>query len=491
MKPKIVLYNPKSNSSGKRILPMSILALGAVLEGRYQYNIVDGNVEMYPLEAIRDFIRAGANLIAVTVMPGPQLAQAGPHCRALKNEFPELVIVWGGYFPTQHTSACLNSSVVDFVVRGHGELVFLRFLERLESGTEYLDLQGLAYRSNGAIKENPPAPIPHPQELPAFPYHRIDMSLYVRKTFLGSRTMPHHSSYGCPFLCNFCAVVNMVNGRWLAQTAERVAQIAEFYARHWQINAIEFHDNNFFTHEARVAEFAERIMRLRLGWWGEARIDTLLKYSEKTWRSMRDSGLKMVYMGAESGSAGTLQRMDKGGTLTPEKTLEIAAKTKEYGIVPEFSFMVGSPPDPKADALGTLEFIRRVKDVNPSSEIIIYFYTPVPLHGDLYDAAVADGFSFPETLEEWNNANWMEFSSRRHSRVPWISEGLRRKIRNFERVLNAYYPTSTDRRLTGSRRALLRSAGGWRYHARVYGFPLELRLLQKLLHYQRPETTGF
>jgi hypothetical protein len=75
--------------------------------------------------------------------------------------------------------------------------------------------------------------------------------------------------------------------------------------------------------------------------------------------------------------------------------------------------------------------------------------------------------------------------------MPWLRERLRQRIRNFERVLNAYYPTSTDAQLTGTWRALLRGVSAWRYQWRVYGFPLELRALQKLVHYQRPETSGF
>ena len=35
IRPAIVLFNPKSSGSGKAILPMSILAIGAVLEGNY------------------------------------------------------------------------------------------------------------------------------------------------------------------------------------------------------------------------------------------------------------------------------------------------------------------------------------------------------------------------------------------------------------------------------------------------------------------------
>ncbi len=106
MKPKVVLYNPWSNASGKKILPMSLLALGAVLEGQYEYRIVDGNVERDPVAAIREQVQAGANLLGVTVMPGPQLSRAVPQCRALKEEFPQLTVVWGGYFPTQHAEAC-------------------------------------------------------------------------------------------------------------------------------------------------------------------------------------------------------------------------------------------------------------------------------------------------------------------------------------------------------------------------------------------------
>jgi anaerobic magnesium-protoporphyrin IX monomethyl ester cyclase len=491
MKPKIVLYNPRSNSSGKRILPMSLLAVGAVLD-QYDWSIVDGNAVDDPVAAIREHIRARANVLAVTVMPGPQLSRAVPHCRALKDEFPALTIVWGGYFPTQHADACLKSPFVDFVVRGHGEMVFRNFLDALANDSDYRSIVGLAYRrENDGVVQNRLAPIPHPDHLPAWPYDRLDMQQYVRNTFLGSRTLPHHSSYGCPFFCNFCAVVNMVSGRWLPQSAARVAEIARMYAERWGVNAIEFYDNNFFTHEARTAEIAERILPLHLAWWGEGRIDTLLKYSDKSWQLMRAAGLRMVFMGAESGSLDTLKLMDKGGSLTPAKTLELAAKMKVFGIVPEFSFVMGNPPDPAADVHHTIEFIRRVKQINPASEIIMYNYTPVPLAGDLYDAARAEGFRFPETLDEWVSKEWLDFSQQRSSQMPWLRERLRQDIRDFERVLNAYYPTTTDGRLTDGWRALLRGASAWRYRSRFYAFPFELRALQKFVGYQRPETSGF
>jgi hypothetical protein len=83
---------------------------------------------------------------------------------------------------------------------------------------------------------------------------------------------------------------------------------------------------------------------------------------------------------------------------------------------------------------------------------------------------------------------------RRGVGIPWMngeSGAIRRRVRNFERVINAYYPTVTDTRLTAWHRAALRAVSAWRYGLKWYGAPYELHVMQRLMHYQRPETTGF
>jgi len=491
----IILYNPQSSANRKPILPLSLLAVGAVLEGHYEYLILDGNLLDDPLAELDRRIRdcEDAPVLGVTVMPGPQLEQAVPLCRALKERHPDLTIVWGGYFPSQHWDVALQADYVDFVIRSHGEYAFLALLQKLERGeTDFDSIMGLAYKDGpGNPATNPEAPLPQPANLPPMNFERVEVNRYVRPTFLGSHTLGYHSSYGCPFFCNFCAVVNMVNGRWLAQPAAQVAEVVRGYKTRWGVNAVEFYDNNFFTHEARVAEFAERILDLEVAWWGEGRIDTMQKYSERTWRLMRDSGLKMVFLGAESGSAETLKRMDKGGKMSPEKTLEMARLMQKWDIVPEFSFVMGNPPDPEQDLNDTLEFIRQVKAINPRSEIIMYLYTPVPLSGELFEQAKAEGFAFPDTLEGWISPEWLNFSQRRSTTMPWVKQPLQGRIHDFERVLNAYYPTSTDARLTDTWRAILRTVASWRYHLRIYRYPFELRAMHRLIAYQRPETSGF
>jgi anaerobic magnesium-protoporphyrin IX monomethyl ester cyclase len=493
-KAMLILYNPAGAAQPKAVLPMSLLALGALLEGNHDYRIVDGNLEPDPVGAIHQALQhtQGA-ILGVTVMPGPQLGHAVAHSRELKAMHPDLTIVWGGYFPTQHYEVCLCADYVDYVVCGHAEGPFRELVEALQVGQDPASVAGLAYRDRqtGHIVTNPRALVPDPAGLPDFPYHRVNMERYVRSTFMGQRTLAHHSSYGCPFTCSFCAVVTMVDGLWRAQPAERVAATARRLVREWGADAVEFYDNNFFVHEARTAEFAERIMDLDIGWWGESRIDTLLNYSDRTWQLMRDSGLRMAFLGAESGSDETLRQMNKGGTASTASTLEIAEKMAHYSIVPEMSFVLGNPPDPEADVRRTIEFIRKLKRVNPHTEVVLYMYTPVPLAGKLYEQAVAAGFQFPATLEEWIGPEWQEFSQRRSTQMPWVQDPLRRQIQDFERVLNAYYPTTTDVKLQGGWRWLLKTMSAWRYHLQVYSYPLELQALHKVVAYQRPETSGF
>ena len=81
----LILYNPPSSSNKKPVLPMSLLALGAKLEGRHEYMIVDGNLLTDPQRELDRLVREKpVDRLAVTVMPGPQLSQAVPLCRDLK-----------------------------------------------------------------------------------------------------------------------------------------------------------------------------------------------------------------------------------------------------------------------------------------------------------------------------------------------------------------------------------------------------------------------
>ena len=491
----IVLYNPLSTTPGKQPLPLSLLSLAAVLGDAYPWTLVDGNLVRDPAADIITRLRAAppsaTKLVAVTVMPGPQLTQAVAVCRRVKADLPDVPIVWGGYFPTQHADTVLASPLVDFVIRSQGERPLVQLVDALRSGSSLARVDALSWKAGSSVIHNATRPLVPLDELPDLPYDRVDMARYLHKNYLGRRTVAHNSSFGCPFACNFCAVVAMSNRRWIAQSPARMAGVLQHLSRTYGVDAVQMHDMDFFISEARTAEFAERIAGLGIAWWALGRVDTLMQYSDATWHKMARSGLKMVFSGAEAASDATLALMNKGGKAAAHATLDLARRMREYGVIPEFSFVLGSPPNPMDDVDATFAFIRRLKKINPATEIILYTYTPVPMDGRLFDGATRLGFAFPATLEEWATPAWQQFSMRRGDGIPWMNGDVRRRVRNFERVINAYFPTVTDPRLTALHRAALKAASAWRYALQWYDAPYELRALHRLIRYQRPETTGF
>ena len=118
---KVLLYNPTSAVAKHRI-PNSIMNIAASINGMYDWVIVDGNREENAYEKIRSYLKTGEyKYIGFTIMPGPQTKQAIPFSKKIKEEFPETVMIWGGYFPTNHYKVVLNSGYVDFVINGPGD----------------------------------------------------------------------------------------------------------------------------------------------------------------------------------------------------------------------------------------------------------------------------------------------------------------------------------------------------------------------------------
>ncbi len=73
----IVLFHPRSTKPKNRRLPLSVLHLAAMLEGREEYEIVDGNADPDPWATIDELMRTRkVELLGVSVMPGPQLQSA-------------------------------------------------------------------------------------------------------------------------------------------------------------------------------------------------------------------------------------------------------------------------------------------------------------------------------------------------------------------------------------------------------------------------------
>ncbi len=497
----VILFNPRAANYKPRI-PNSILSVAAAIEGKYPYAIVDGNLETDPFQKIINYIKTGNyKYFALTVMPGPQLKQAIPYSKQIKLLFPEIIIIWGGYFASNQSGVVMESGFVDYIIYGPGDKAFPELLNNLTNNNPLHLVANLIWKENNTVVKNHKDELYDQDALPDLPYETLNyfypLQKYLGKTYLGTKTIAYHSSIGCPFSCAFCGIVPIYNARWKGKSAELIYKDISYLKNTYGGNAIEFHDNNFFVSEKRCVEFSHLIKKDNMGWWGEGRIDTLDKFSDDSLKLMYDSGCKMIFFGAETGNDKILKMMDKGGTQTGDQIKRFAARLHKVGIVPEYSFVLGTPGMSEEETNKQIDeditFIRTIKSINPETEIIIYVYSPVPTEGsELFNAVKTAGFHFPEKLEDWISPQWENFDLRKNPLTPWLKPYMIDKIKNFETVLNGYYPTVSDIRLTPFRKKIISGISALRYKTGFYTLPYEIKALQKYwLHYRQPEIEGF
>lgn len=516
MRRRVILVNPKMCSPRAVRLPLSLLALGAALSGRWDFDIIDGNIDADAPAKIRGLLdRSDVALVAITVMPGPQVGPAIEVSSMIRHHAPGIPIAWGGFFPTLYPDSAINAPYVDFVIRGQGEDTLLELLDGLpdagppvekEPGNEMssvgsrrpvAEIRGLTWKWKGGIVHNPDRPFRPPDAYPPYPYDRLaDVDRYLRPSFLGSRTAVHQAAIGCRYRCGFCGVVSMFNGHTDLQGTDRLAAALTTLRDDYGANAMQFYDHNFFDREETSVEALEVLARFQLPWWCYARADTLADFSTKTWELVEKSRLGMTYIGAEAASDSVLKSMKKGTNV--EHTYEVARRCRAHGVIPEFSFVLGGPQDPEGEVEKTLEFIKKLKSIHPTCEVILYFYSPTPQRDPAWrerDRSGAripvletygpGGPTLPTTPEEWTEPRWIDYVC--HQDAPWLTPALRQRVKDFSKVLYCRYPTVQDTTTPRWGKSLLRGLAGWRYATGRYGRPWELDAARRAIRLREPQ----
>jgi radical SAM superfamily enzyme YgiQ (UPF0313 family) len=495
---RVLLINPRITSQRRARFPLSLLNLAAALEGRHECEIIDGNVEPDAFEATRAALARGCDAVGITVMGGPQVRTALEAARIVRAYDAAIPIIWGGYFPSLYPEVALASELVDYVVRGQGEDCFVSLLDAL--GTADADalagIPGLCYRRDGTVRRNPEQRIATRHLARRLPYEMLgDPRRYLVKTFMGRRTAAYQAAIGCRFRCTFCGVAAMFRGATALPPAARLEADLVFLRDRVGADSIQYYDHNFFDREIDMVPILEVMARQRLPWWCYARADALVNLSPESWKLVRASGLRMAYIGAETPNDRLLKSIRKG--TRSDQTLEVAELCRRNDVIPELSFMVAPPEDPEEETERTFDFIRRVKCVNPRAEIIVYIHTPLPPEAvpnaerlSLTPLRDAQGspLRFPRTPEEWTEPRWVAYSC--HADAPWLSDRLRRRIRDFVTVLNCRFPTVQDTGAPRWAKLALRGMAAWRYRFARYDGPWELAASQRFVKLLDPRISS-
>ena len=493
---RVLLINPTITGKRHARFPLAVRSLRTALEGRHRATILDGNIDRdFVTSAVRA-VGEGVDAVGVTVMGGPQLISAIAVSRAIRARAPQVPIIWGGAFPTVCPEATLNSSYVDYAVRGQGEDTLTELLDAhaAREAAALSAIRGLSWRREGQSVHNKERPFSAASLNRMLAYDSLENPRqYLTKTYLGKRTAGYQAALGCRFRCTFCGVAAMYRGKMALPPAARLEYDLTFLRERLGVDGIQFYDHNFFDREVDMVPLLEVMAKFEIPWWCFARSDALANLSERSWALVRRSRLRMAYIGAESPSDWLLHDIRKG--THSDQTLAAIEQCLSHGVIPELSFMLAPPQDPEGETERTLEFIRMIKRLHPATEVMIYVYTPYPMRADNTNAQAARmanalrdcagrPVEFPRSADGWAEPRWVDYWG--HKDAPWLSERLRRRIVDFTTVLGCRFPTIMDIRAPRWGKSALRGLASWRYRYQRYDNPWELRMSRRLIRQWDP-----
>ena len=309
---KVVLYNPKAVF---HTMPLGLLAVGSNLNpARFDVRIIDARIVSDPMgEVLREV--DGALCFGVTMLTGRPLGDAVKMLRAVKEKFPAVVTVAGGWHPSLFRTETLQERSIDITVAGQGEGSFAELVERLTQRASLEGLSGIAYRDGDRMIANSPRALVSMDHFPPPNFELIPVEQYF--SFKGRRQLDYIASIGCNFRCAFCADPFVYGRNWKGVSAQSLGDEIERLWRRYQFTDLNFQDETFFTHQHRVAAICEEFLRrgLKFTWAGTLRADQGTRLPEETWRLCVQSGLRRVLVGVETGSPSMMKRILKDTTV--------------------------------------------------------------------------------------------------------------------------------------------------------------------------------
>jgi anaerobic magnesium-protoporphyrin IX monomethyl ester cyclase len=466
---KIVLYNPRAVFF---TMPLALLAIGSQLDpDLYEVVTIDGRLEPDPESAVLSELE-GALCLGVTVLTGAPIADALQISRAAKRSRPDLTVVWGGWHPSMFSRECLSEPAVDVTVRGQGEETFAEIVDRLAAGRSLDDCAGCTLRlADGTVQENPSRPLAPLDKFRVHDYGLIPVERYFN--LKGKRQLDYISSQGCNFRCAFCSDPFVYGRKWVGLEPVRMAlRLKELWDR-YRFDDVNFQDETFFTKRERVQSLAEQIVQsgMKITWAATMRADQGVRLPDEVWKLCKQSGLRRLLVGVESGSNEVLKRIRKD--IKIEQVFETAEKMLQHDIGGHFPFIVGFPDESDAHIQATLDCAKKLRALSPNFLTPIYYFKPYP-GSALVIEAVERGFRLPQTLEAWAQFDYVAGEP-----GPWVSPEKFELIERFK-----FFHELAWKRISRGRRLLQRLAR-YRCSRDEYRWPLEMLFTRWLVPPQK------
>lgn len=409
----VLLIYPKLGSMDSMVMdiPLSIIYAAAdSVKSGFKVKVLDLRCEHGSWKTrIKERLDEGVLLAGVSVMTGTPLRHAREISLFIKENNPQVKVVWGGPHVTLLPET-IREDFVDFLIRGWGSVALSQLILRLKlKNYDYAHINGLSYKSNGDFFHNMRSGEHEALHYADIPYGLVDVnSRKYGRFYMGKRFFPIFTSLGCPYRCSFCmhpAAYKEISGpKWRPYPEQEVIEHIEYIINKFKATHICFIDDTSFPDLKRMRRIFEMIInrgiRVSLEFRG-ARINEIDSMSDDFLNLMVEAGGRVLMVGVESASNRVLDVMQKG--ITREQILRVNKKLARFPqIKPHYNFIYGTPAETYDDLIQTKDAVLTMLIDNPNA----YFgfgsdWKPIPGSHMLTQAQHEYGFKAPRSLDEW------------------------------------------------------------------------------------------
>ncbi len=433
VKHPVAVLNKKTTSLQVPLVnvPLSLLALARMVRNEFNVKIFNAVVDTDYKEQILKTCEK-ALCFAVSSMTCYQIRDGVNVSSAVKEYYPDLPVIWGGYHPSTEPLQTLKNPCIDIVIRGQGELTFKEVVNRLSNNFSLNGVPGVVYKDGDRLVNNPDREFENINVFPPIPYDMIDMERHIKGYKFGNRCIDYYTSQGCASKCDFCSEPLFCSRRWYGLGPETVVSELEFLAKTYNIDTFMIRDSDFFLNVERVKNLCRLLIKKDLGirlTSVNGRMERLARIDDDVWALARQAGIQELFIGFESGYQAALDAMNKGAKVNHiENCID---KCIEHGIDIRGSFMVGIPGmDAKEEIKSTFNEIHKIiyaygeQNRLEHMDILLSFFTPYP-HTRLYETSIKYGLKPLNTLEEWGDFDQFDF------KAPWFPQEYFDIVREF------------------------------------------------------------
>ena len=402
-------------------LPLSLMMAASLVCRERSVRLIDQRVTLGWEQELRDAVRSGPVCVGITTTTGPQILRALEVADVVRNEDPDVTVVWGGPHATLDPEGTVQHPSVDAVVVGDGEVTLLEYVRALESGRDLDTVHGLAHLRNGKVHVNPRRSIIELDALPDPPFHLVDAERYVFKR-RGRRCMNLSTVRGCPHQCTFCYSPVECHGRWRTLSAARTLDLTESVVERYRLGFVWYMEQNSLVDRERALALGQGLLDRGLDvlWEAEAHVSSLNHLTDDDLTLLARSGLSDVVIGVESGSQHMVDMLQKG--IRIDDVVALNRRLSRYPFNPRFSFMCGFPGETEEMLNSTLSLIVNLHRDNPLTSTSC-LNPVIPFPGTQYlELAVRHGMTPPTDLAGWAAYAPHEALARGlDTLLPWIS----------------------------------------------------------------------